>query len=256
MIDLRATVKEMLPQGGDCWLAKIDCPQIAALFQPGQFVMVKAWPGNDPLLRRPLGILKAEAGDIFLYFQVIGRGTALLAAMEPGREIQLLGPLGRPFPRPESGLTLLIAGGRGIVPLLAAARAWAEFMPLHFIYGARRGVDLHLADELQSLPLAGLHLYSEDGGRGRIGLVSCGLEEILAEHAPQSTFSCGPEAMLNALAGLLKQQPGRHYFSLEALMGCGFGACYGCAAAQPGAYYARVCVDGPVFALEELQWPI
>jgi len=255
-MDLRAIVVKILPLGGDCWLARINCPQISSAFLPGQFVMVKAWPGNDPLLRRPLGILKAEADDIFLYFQVIGRGTALLAALQPGREILLLGPLGRPFPRPTAGTTLLIAGGRGIVPLLAAARAWAESLPLVFLYGARRSIDLHLAAELEALPLSGLQFYSEDGGRGRAGLVSCGLEEVLAAQTPQTTFSCGPEAMLNALAGILSGQPGRHYFSLEALMGCGFGACYGCAAPVPGGYYARVCVDGPVFALEELQWPI
>jgi ferredoxin len=42
------------------------------------------------------------------------------------------------------------------------------------------------------------------------------------------------------------------YASLEAHMACGSGACHGCVVATREGYL-RVCVDGPVFALDLLE---
>ncbi|MFH1512780.1 MAG: dihydroorotate dehydrogenase electron transfer subunit, partial [Bacillota bacterium] len=42
---------------------------------------------------------------------------------------------------------------------------------------------------------------------------------------------------------------------LEERMACGFGACMGCAVQTTGGA-KRVCLDGPVFAKEELPWQI
>ena len=42
-------------------------------------------------------------------------------------------------------------------------------------------------------------------------------------------------------------------FSLEARMGCGFGACMGCTV-ETVAGPKRVCKDGPVFRSGELVW--
>jgi hypothetical protein len=40
--------------------------------------------------------------------------------------------------------------------------------------------------------------------------------------------------------------------ALESGMACGFGACFGCVTPLAGGGYARVCVDGPVFAAADL----
>ena len=42
-------------------------------------------------------------------------------------------------------------------------------------------------------------------------------------------------------------------FSLEARMGCGFGACMGCTVETVNGP-KRVCKDGPVFGRGELVW--
>ena len=42
-------------------------------------------------------------------------------------------------------------------------------------------------------------------------------------------------------------------FSLEARMGCGFGACMGCTVETVNGP-RRVCKDGPVFGRGELVW--
>jgi dihydroorotate dehydrogenase electron transfer subunit len=37
-------------------------------------------------------------------------------------------------------------------------------------------------------------------------------------------------------------------------MGCGFGACHGCAVLTTAGTYRKVCDEGPVFPLEEIRW--
>src|SRR5438094_551583 len=84
---------------------------------PGQFVMLRGEWGRDPLLPRAFSILRV-AGDRFeLLVKAMGRGTRLLEQLEPGAQLSVLGPLGRPFPAPQPGRTdLLVAGGVGLAP--------------------------------------------------------------------------------------------------------------------------------------------
>ena len=42
--------------------------------------------------------------------------------------------------------------------------------------------------------------------------------------------------------------------ALETPMGCGFGACLGCAVPRPDGRFALCCQDGPVFAFSEVAW--
>jgi dihydroorotate dehydrogenase electron transfer subunit len=45
--------------------------------------------------------------------------------------------------------------------------------------------------------------------------------------------------------------------SLEAIMGCGFGACWGCVhriRRDGEGQWRKICEDGPVFAAEEIVW--
>ena len=73
-------------------------PQIAECAKPGQFVMIKAGPGQDPLLRRPFSIHQCSAeGLIQIYFKVVGRGTDILAHNRPGDILSVFGPLGRGY---------------------------------------------------------------------------------------------------------------------------------------------------------------
>ncbi|MBP5273447.1 MAG: dihydroorotate dehydrogenase electron transfer subunit, partial [Abditibacteriota bacterium] len=95
-------------------------PEIAEECAPGQFVNVHtAAPGQtDPLLKRPLSICRAdrEKGCIELVYNIVGKGTALLAEMT-GR-CRIVGPLGKGFPLPEDNcVSLLAGGGVGCAPM-------------------------------------------------------------------------------------------------------------------------------------------
>lgn len=255
MQDERGLIEEARNLGNGYHLLKVACPRIAEAAKPGHFAMVRVLPALDPLLRRPLGILDSRPPYIWLYYQVLGGGTRLLSGMRPGDALEILGPLGNTFPELPGQRVLLIAGGRGIVPLFHYARAYGERRELLLLYGGRTKADLPLLERIRPLRLRRLVVFSEDGSLGQKGRLTDGLESILHEERPQATLSCGPEAMLAALAARLKGCPTRDLVSLEARMGCGFGACQGCAVRAADGSYRRVCDEGPVFALEDIQWP-
>ena len=49
----------------------LEAPDIARVAKPGQFVMIKASLGSDPLLRRPFSIHQVDsAGHIQIYFKI------------------------------------------------------------------------------------------------------------------------------------------------------------------------------------------
>ena len=58
---------------------------------------------------------------------------------------------------------------------------------------------------------------------------------------------------VNARASIARQSGVRAYLSLEAHMGCGLGACLGCAVKKSDGGYARVCTEGPVFEAMEVE---
>src|SRR3989338_2115499 len=105
----------------------------AKAVRPGQFVMLKASAGHDPLLRRPFGIynvIGAKSGlalkgrGIEVLYSVVGRGTGILSMRKPGECVDVLGPLGNGFPpiSKKSGRIIFVAGGMGIAPLNLLAK--------------------------------------------------------------------------------------------------------------------------------------
>jgi dihydroorotate dehydrogenase electron transfer subunit len=106
-------------------------PGFPATFRAGEFVMVRpAWIG-DPFLPRAFSIYRittrppaAEASTpiVEILYKVLGKGTQCLARMEPGQEVEILGPLGNFFAVPD-GLeqVVLVAGGIGVPPIAALA---------------------------------------------------------------------------------------------------------------------------------------
>lgn len=255
MQDERGLIEEARGLGGDYHMLKIASPRVAAAARPGNFVMVRVSLALDPLLRRPLGILDSRPPYIWLYFKVLGRGTRMLSQLRPGDGLDILGPLGNSFPEIPGKRVLLIAGGRGIVPLFHYARAYGERRPLLLLHGGRGRTDLPLLERLKGVRLEGLFVFTEDGSLGQKGLLTDGLEKLVREERIDVTLSCGPEAMLARLASLLKGRGLENHASLEARMGCGFGACHGCAVPTVSGAYRKVCDEGPVFPLEEIQWP-
>ncbi len=241
------------------YLLWVMAPEIASEAQPGQFVMVRTSEGYDPLLRRPLSIHRVargerEHGALALLFAVVGRGTNWLAQRKEGEAIDLLGPLGHGFkvdPPPRN--LLLVAGGVGIAPLVfLAQRGIAEGHQVALLLGASAKAQLYPAHLIP--PEVNLLVATEDGSVGRRGMVT----HLLADHAPgaEQVFACGPISMYQALADMSRKgmfEGKSVQVSMEVRMGCGRGACYGCAL-ETKSGLRLVCKDGPIFELKDLIW--
>ena len=193
-----------------------------------------------------------DGGRAEILAKTVGRGTALLEQSLPGAIVDVLGPLGTNFPAPSAGTTdLLVAGGVGLPPLymqatLAAAQHDVDRSEM--IYGGRDAPDLVLLDEMTAMGLS-LFLTTENGAVGEKGLVTRALAARLAEHRgrPVRVMSCGPNAMLWAVARLARDAGVPCFVSLEEQMACGIGVCLGCAVPARSRPYRYVCSNGPVF---------
>lgn len=266
--DIDAAVIANTRLSDDYSVLALAAPEIAALAQPGQFVMVKTARGADPLLRRPFSIFEIlrEAGGtpsgITLLNKRVGVGTRLLYDAEPGGHIACLGPLGRPFaPVDPPAEAWMVAGGVGLAPFATLAGALvARKTPTTLFYGARKGAELYYVDYFERLGVR-VVLTTEDGSRGVKGFVTAPLSDALAgtgAHARIQLYACGPTPMMHAVARLAEAHGRPCHVSLEQVMGCGLGGCYSCVvlAREPGGapHFVRSCLDGPVFESRRIVW--
>ena len=220
------------------------------LVRPGQFVDV-ALPGF--FLRRPLSVCDwTPAGELRLLVRVAGAGTRALAEAAPGTRFDVLSGLGNGFDasaRPADAPALLVGGGIGLAPLVGLARRLAEHGEAPRVaLGFRNAADAFCIDEFRALGCP-VDVATEDGSLGERGFVTGPVRPLAARGA--YAFACGPLPMLRAVAGLPGFAGGQ--YSLEARMGCGFGACVGCTV-ETRSGPRRVCREGPVFPREELPW--
>jgi dihydroorotate dehydrogenase electron transfer subunit len=248
---------------------------------PGQFAMVRSpmW-GDDPLLPRPMSLLTGGDRPSIL-IKVVGKGTGRMALAAPGEPFHLLAPLGRPWsPCPPDHRMVFVAGGVGVAPLLFLAERLAASgsgagvadrasgagvadrasgagvsLPLA-LYGSRTSADLPLASELGAA--SELRIATEDGSRGTRGRVTVLLEQALDELAAQGVkakvYTCGPDAMMAAVARMCEARGALCEVSLETPMACGYGVCLGCPVPRSAGGFLYACLEGPCIDATSIDW--
>jgi dihydroorotate dehydrogenase electron transfer subunit len=267
-IDVSAVVIANRPLSADYNVLALAAPAIAAATAPGQFLMVKAAPGHDPLLRRPFSVFEvlrdssgAPAG-VSILSKRIGASTSLIYDARPGDRMACLGPLGRPFSIVDPpGEAWMVAGGVGLAPFATLADALhARGVHSTLFYGARRAEELFHLDFFRSLNIA-LVLTTEDGSAGERGRIVAPLDRRLADRpasARVTIYACGPEGMLAATAKTAAKYQRPCQVSVERIMGCGLGGCYSCVIPMRGDdgqfHHVRSCIVGPVLMGDAVQW--
>jgi NAD(P)H-flavin reductase len=184
---------------------------------PGQFFMLEA-PGR--LLPRPMSLCQAPQGELAFLLEAVGPGTRALAAVGPGDELHVFGPLGNGF-RLDVDKPLLVGGGIGVAPFPYLSD---KLGGPPAILGFRS--DWH-AEAAALVPNAEVVVEPR--------LVT---EPLTTDH---DVLACGPEPMLEAVRRLVPEAQ----LAWEAPMACGYGACYGCSVEIDGVLQ-RLCVAGPV----------
>jgi dihydroorotate dehydrogenase electron transfer subunit len=190
---------------------------------PGQFFMLEA-PGRP--LPRPFSLCVAPPRELGFLVDPIGPGTTAIAALEPGDEIAVFGPLGNGF-RLDVAKPLLVGGGIGVAP---------------FPY---------LSEALERPPaILGFRTAEQAEAAALVPNAEVVIDPVLvtdAMPAGRDVLACGPEPMLEAVRALA---PGAQ-LAWEAPMACGYGACYGCVVEIDGSL-RRLCVEGPVLSMGQV----
>lgn len=281
-IQARGAVRTQRDYGaGHLWL-DIEVPRGFREPLPGQFVQLLLPPPAPVLLPRPMSVaaVRSVEGRMVLGFLYgpVGAGTTALAKLKAGDPVDVLGPLGHGFPLATSGTPVLLAGGRGVAPLLFAADGLRRLgRSCEFLFGARSKAQLvGLDDARRRMERLGgrLQLATDDGSRGLEGNVVDLLERAARRlEAPLVLHACGPHGMLKAVALWAMARGERAFLAMESQMACGTGVCRGCPMPRSAAArrdyqrtrgdapsllgnvdYAMCCTEGPVFEAHDLDW--
>ena len=228
------------------------------------------------VFRRPFSILAGDASSLSFLYRVVGRGTAMLAALEPGDPVDCLAPLGRGFPPPtlDTPPALILAGGVGLPPLHAWFARYGRPEDLA-CFGGRDPGDVPwslLPEPWQvSVDQAGEAPPPRPVHHGRV--TELGLALLADRSLPKPAaaaaragpdggrlvLACGPTPLLRAAAELAAKRDWPCLVSLEEHMGCGYGVCKGCVvplrdSGPAGWRNVNSCTEGPVLAAADLDW--
>ena len=267
---------------GDQYVLRVQAPECATRALPGSFAHLQCDPSL--LMRRPLSIMRADvdAGWVEFLYKDVGTGTHALSKRTTGESINMIGPIGKPFvtdrTRPR---TLLLGGGVGIPPMVFLAdrlrhdKHWQPVVlmgsevPFPFTPRPSR----FLLPGMPDAVIAGMPLLEDWDVPSRLaslqgypgcfegyitGLARHWLDALsAAERNEVSVFACGPHPMLAATAALADEYDLPCQVSLEEFMACAVGGCAGCTVeinTPAGPAMKRVCVDGPVFDAQAVNW--
>jgi dihydroorotate dehydrogenase electron transfer subunit len=240
---------------GQYRVSTIHAPGIVAHAQPGQFVSVAVGAALT-LLRRPFAIANIDGrrGTFDVVVADVGQGSAWMTEQVTGCTLDVVGPLGHGFTLPSARTAcVLVGGGYGTaalewlrerlrslghdVELLSGAATAAALYPI-----ARGDGDTGMVIET-----------TEDGSRGRRGLVTAALTERVGHRPDAKIFACGPMPMLAAVAAIAARAGCDCQVAVEEHMGCSVGVCMTCVVPTVEGY-VRACIEGPVLDAQRVDW--
>ncbi|MDQ3985247.1 MAG: dihydroorotate dehydrogenase electron transfer subunit [Actinomycetota bacterium] len=248
----------------------IVAPDIGEKVRPGQFVNVRCGTDRSFILRRPFSIYRVHkrggwSSTIEIVFDIRGPGTTYLSSLRTHSSLDLVGPIGRGFALPKRRAhCLLVGGGIGAAPLFFLADELRnEGHRVDVILGARSSRFLLNAIEVRRLASV-YHITTEDGSMGEEGRVTDVLIDTIEKCDTEVVYTCGPHPMLAAVSRICVEKKVPVQVAVEELMACGYGVCMSCvmpvrprkksSGEDDNLYYARSCVEGPVFNGASVLW--
>jgi len=229
-------------------------------YRPGQFAFVSAFGAGEA----PFGIASTPRRGATVDFAVarLGSVTTGLHELGEGDLLGVRGPLGNSFPMEtfQGKNIIVLGGGIGGAPLRPVIQhvldQRSDYGKLTILWAARHPSLLVFTDEYdewRAAPDTTLHLtvdQPDEGWKGSTGIIT----ELLAKVAPSPenavTITCGPPIMIYYVTKLLAElgfAAKDNYVTLEARMHCGLGKCGRCNLGEK-----LICVDGPVFNMEDV----
>ncbi|MEV4627061.1 ferredoxin reductase [Micromonospora sp. NPDC049523] len=189
---------------------------------PGQHVDVRLTAPDGYRAERSYSIASAADGNrVELTVQRVPDGEVspyLVDVLSVGDPVEIRGPVGGWFVwrAADTAPVLLVAGGSGIVPLMAMVRtrrAAGSRVPFRLIYSVRTDRDVYFAEELrrrvrddQGLDVSYVYTRETPDGwptlAGRIGVAEVNSHGWPPELEP-TCFVCGPTGFVETVADIL-----------------------------------------------------
>ncbi len=240
-------------------------PGVAELARPGQFVALAV--GGDTsanLLRRCFSIHKVSpsgtyGGTVDIVVAAHGPGTTWITRLALHDEVDIVGPLGKPFPLPNEPVPcVLVGGGYGSAPLFwLAEQLAAKGCHVEMVLGAASEDRLFGVVEARRAA-DGLTVTTDDGSAGTRGWVSDVLPQVIRLSQAGVVYGCGPMGMLRSITEVAAAQGVVAQVAVEESMACGVGVCMTCVMPVTGpdgtTRMVRSCVEGPVFRGDRVRW--
>lgn len=228
-------------------LMEIEAPYVARKAEAGQFIILRV---NEDGERIPLTIAdyNRENGSVTIIFQVVGATTMLLNTLNVGDEIlDFVGPLGNPTHTQGYKNVIVVGGGVGCAIAYPVAKKFNSLgTRVNSIIGFRNK-DLVILEEEFANVSDNLFLLTDDGSKGRKGLVTTALEELINTGDEfDLVIAIGPIVMMKYVVEVTKKYNIKTVVSMNPIMIDGTGMCGGCRLSV-GGKMKFACVDGPEF---------
>lgn len=232
---------------------EIKAPRIAKSRKAGHFVMVRVGGEGE---RIPLTISSADTdkGTITLVIQKVGVTSRKLAELNEGDFVtDLVGPLGQATHVEKAGTILACGGGVGVAPLLPIVEAFKKAGNRVVTVIAARNKDLIILEDQIRKWSDELIIMTDDGSYGTKGLITEGMEQVIAREKVDLSVVIGPAIMMKFAALTTRKHNIRTIASLNTIMVDGTGMCGACRVTV-GGKTKFVCVDGPEFDAHQVDF--
>ena len=186
--------------------------------------------------------------------QEVGYSTTKICALEPGECLaDVVGPLGKATDVRKVGTVVCCGGGVGVAPLLPIVKAMKQAGNRVISILAARTADLVILEKEVAEWSDETIVMTDDGSRGRKGLVTAGIEEVVAREKVDLVVAIGPAVMMKFCALTTKKYDIPTMVSLNTIMVDGTGMCGACRVTV-GGKTRFVCIDGPEFDAHQVDF--
>jgi dihydroorotate dehydrogenase electron transfer subunit len=229
---------------------------------PGQFFQLLC-PSPDAIevwFRRPQSVYRVarSSGRLEFLYKVVGRGTKGLATLKPGDMLDMVGPLGKGFTIDPKYKNIVVLGrGVGLATMAPISQAAGEMGVRVTAILSARSPDLALAADLFESVGTVIKVLDTDGTSSGENVEAI-LRRLIRDNKADAFYTCGSNRLLQLMKRIGREHGIPGQAAMEQIMACGLGPCYICVRTfekDGRKELRRVCVEGPVFDLQEcLGW--
>lgn len=232
---------------------EIEAPLIARSCKAGNFIIIRV---DDRSERVPYTIAKSniEKGTLTMVVQEVGLSSSKLCRLNEGDSVHdIVGPLGTPSEIENYGTVICAGGGIGIAAILPILTALHQAGNRVISVLAGRSKELIIMEEDVRANSDDVIIMTDDGSYGQKGVVTVGVEEVIKREHVDRVLAIGPPMMMKFTSLLAQRYHIPNYVSLNTIMVDGTGMCGACRLTI-GGKTRFVCIDGPEFKGDEVDW--